>query len=119
MTWTGTGLTTSLGVDNPVLLGIGYAQNDMLFIPFDTFAGEAVINAVVVKFTYMGDVTLDGVVDDLDVAVLGLYYDGHAVNTHYWNEGDIFGYDGYIDDLDVAIIGLTYGSGYSPNGEPL
>jgi hypothetical protein len=119
MTWTGTGLTTSLGVDNPVLLGVGYAQNDMLFIPFDTFGGEPVTNAVVVKYTYMGDVNLDGVVDDLDVAILGLYYDGHAVNTHYWNEGDIFGYDGYIDDNDVAIIGLTYGSGYPPNGDPL
>jgi hypothetical protein len=119
LTWTGTGLTTSVGAANPLMLGIGYAQNDMLFVPFGTFDGEPVTNAVLVKYTYMGDVNLDGVVDDLDVATLGLYYDGRAVNTHYWNEGDVFGYDGYIDDNDVAIIGLMYGSGYPPNGDPL
>jgi hypothetical protein len=38
------------------------------------------------------------------------------VNTHYWNEGDVFGYDGRIDDNDVAVFGLTYGLGI---GNPL
>jgi subtilisin family serine protease len=118
--WDGNGIVSSTALDNPVLYGLGYAQNDMLFISLESLSGATVdMTAVVVKFTYNGDLNLDGVVDDLDVAILGLYYDGHAVNTHYWNEGDIFGYDGYIDDLDVAIIGLTYGSGYPPNGDPL
>jgi len=124
-TWTGAGLTSSTAVSNPIRLGIGYAQNDMLFAPYNTFAGEAlVINgvpvpAVLVKFTYLGDMNLDGVVDDNDVAAFGLFYDGGAKNTHYWNEGDIFGYDGRIDDNDVSIFGLTYGAGYPPNGSPL
>jgi hypothetical protein len=38
------------------------------------------------------------------------------VNTHYWNEGDVFCYTGRINDNDVAIIGLTYGLGI---GAPL
>jgi len=119
MTWTGPGLTSSTAAALPLRLGIGYAQNDMLFAPYSTFAGEPVTSAVLVKFTYLGDMNLDGVVDDNDVAILGLYYDGGARNTHYWNEGDVFGYDGRIDDNDVSIFGLTYGAGFPPNGSPL
>jgi autotransporter-associated beta strand protein len=117
MTWTGKGITSSAATADPVMYSVGYAQNDMLFYPFDTFAGETVDgSSVLLKLTYAGDVNLDGSVDDLDVAILGLYYDGHAANTHFWNEGDVFGYDGYIDDNDVAIVGLTYGLGI---GNPL
>jgi autotransporter-associated beta strand protein len=120
MTWTGNGLTSRTAVADPVRYAIGYAQNDQLFLPFDHFAGEPVDGkTVVAKLTYAGDMNLDGVVDDLDVAIIGLYYDGGAVNTHYWNEGDVFGYDGYVDDNDVAVVGLMYGSGYPPNGDPL
>jgi autotransporter-associated beta strand protein len=117
MTWTGNGITSSVAALHPIIYSVGYAQNDMLFYPFDKFAGETVDGStVLVKFTYAGDVNLDGAVDDNDVAILGLYYDGGAVNTHYWNEGDVFGYDGRIDDNDVAVFGLTYGLGI---GDPL
>jgi autotransporter-associated beta strand protein len=117
MTWTGNGLTSRTAALNPLVYGIGYAQNDQLFAPFGLFAGQPVDgNAVLARFTYAGDVNLDGTVDDNDVAILGLYYDGGAVNTHYWSQGDIFGYDGRVDDNDVAIFGLTYGLGV---GSPL
>jgi hypothetical protein len=117
MTWTGNGLTSRAAAASPLTCGIGYAQNDQLFAPFDHFMGEPVAgNAVLARFTYAGDVNLDGAVDDNDVAILGLYYDGGAVNTHYWSQGDVFGYDGRVDDNDVAIFGLTYGLGV---GSPL
>ena len=117
MTWTGNGLTSRTAAVSPLRYGIGYAQNDQLFAPFDHFAGQPVDgNTVLAKFTYAGDVNLDGAVDDNDVAILGLYYDRGAVNTHYWSQGDIFGYDGRVDDNDVAIFGVTYGLGL---GHPL
>jgi hypothetical protein len=117
MTWTGTGITSSAAAVNPLIYGVGYAQNDMLFAPYDSFAGQPVDSScVLVKYTYNGDLNLDGCVDDNDVSILGLYYDGGAVNTHYWNQGDLFGYDGRIDDNDVSILGLTYGLGV---GNPL
>jgi len=117
MTWTGNGLTSRAAAVNALLYGIGYAQNDQLFAPFSLFAGQPVDGkAVLARFTYAGDVNLDGAVDDNDVAILGLYYDGGAVNTHYWSRGDIFGYDGRVDDNDVSVFGLTYGLGV---GSPL
>jgi hypothetical protein len=69
-----------------------------------------------VKYTYAGDLNLDGRVDDNDVSILGLYYDGGATTSHYWSQGDLFGHDGRIDDNDVSILGLTYGLGV---GNPL
>jgi hypothetical protein len=55
-------------------------------------------------------------VDDNDVTFFNLFYDGGITASHYWNEGDIFGYDGRVDDNDVTILGLTYGLGI---GDPL
>jgi hypothetical protein len=89
----------------------------MLFLPYDVFSGEPVDSStILVKFTYNGDLNLDGRVDDNDVTFFNLFYDGGITTSHYWNEGDIFGYDGRVDDNDVTILGLTYGLGI---GDPL
>jgi hypothetical protein len=121
MSWAGNGIASSAAALAPITHGLGYAQNNMLLTPFTSFAGQpADLSSVLVKYTYAGDLNLDGYVDgrvdDNDVAILGLYYDGGTADTHYWNEGDLFGYDGRIDDNDVSILGLTYGLGV---GNPL
>jgi len=117
MTWTGNGITSSAAAANPIIYGVGYAQNDMLFAPYNNFAGQPVDSScVLVKYTYAGDLNLDGRVDDNDVSILGLFYDNGATTSHRWSQGDLFGYDGRIDDNDVAILGLTYGLGV---GNPL
>ena len=117
MMWTGNGIISSAAAIDPISLGLGYAQNDLLFAPYDVFSGEPVDSStILVKFTYNGDVNLDGCVDDNDVTFFNLFYDGGAVDTHYWHEGDIFGYDGRVDDNDVTILNLTYGLGI---GDPL
>jgi hypothetical protein len=115
--WDGNGIMSSTAATDPVLYAIGYAQNDMLFYPYGTFDNTSVDGStILVKFTYGGDANLDGMVSDPDVAIIGLYYDHGASNTHYWTQGDIYLYDGYCDDNDVALIGLTYGYGI---GDPL
>jgi hypothetical protein len=117
MSWTGGGITSSAAALAPNTHGLGYAQNNMLFAPYNSFAGQPVdSNCVLVKYTFAGDLNLDGRVDDNDVAILGLFYDGGATTSHYWSQGDLFGYDGRIDDNDVSILGLTYGKGI---GAPL
>jgi hypothetical protein len=96
--------------------GVGYMQNDQcLYGPYSEFSGQAVDDStVLVKYTRLGDLNLDGVVNDMDVTVLGLYYD-YDPNTgehplgpiwHWW-EGDL-NYDGYVDDVDVTLLGLNY-----------
>jgi autotransporter-associated beta strand protein len=115
--WAGNGITSRAAAVDPIAYGIGYAQNDMLFAPYDHFAGQPVDSStILMKFTYNGDLNLDGCVDDNDVTFFNLFYDGGITTSHYWNEGDIFGYDGRVDDNDVTILGLTYGFGI---GHPL
>jgi len=117
MTWAGGGITSSAAAADPITCGLGYAQNDLLFDPLDVFAGEPVDGStILVKYTYLGDVNLDGVVDENDVTFINVFYDGGITTSHSWHEGDIFGYDGRIDDNDITILGLTYGLGI---GDPL
>jgi hypothetical protein len=122
MHWDGNGLISSEAAPNPITTGLGYAQNDMLFMPWDVFSGEnvnpATMGTILVKYTYLGDLNLDGVVDDNDVTILNLFYDP-TVPGRYWHQGDIFGYDGLVNDNDVTVLGLTYGLGLPGNGEPL
>jgi len=117
MTWAGNGIVSTTAAAAPITYGLGYAQNDMLFGPYEEFDGFDVdLSTILVKFTYLGDVNLDGCVDDNDVTILNLYYDGGETGGHYWHQGDIFLYDGLINDNDVTILGLTYGMGV---GNPL
>jgi hypothetical protein len=116
-TWAGNGIASSTAAQNYIVYGLGYAQNDLLFLPYEEFDGfEVDDSTILVKFTYNGDLDLNGCVDDNDVTFFNLYYDGGETGGHYWHQGDIFLYDGYIDDNDVTILGLTYGMGI---GDPL
>jgi hypothetical protein len=123
--WNGNGIMSSkiTGVAKNTY-GIGYAQNDMVRPTYSSFSGEDLTDpdpnknkkAILVKYTYLGDLNLDGQVDDMDVGILGLYYDGGVATNRYWNQGDIFGYDGKVDGSDVSVFNLTYGLGV---GHPL
>jgi hypothetical protein len=121
MTWTGSGITSSAAAGNPTTYGVGYAQNDMLSAPYDEFSGVPVdSSAILVKYTYLGDVNLDGKVDDKDVTVMVLNYDRGLVSTHTWQQGDVSRYDGKVDDNDVTLLVLNYGAGWKPGmGAPL
>jgi hypothetical protein len=121
--WDGNGIVSTTAAGNPFTVGLGYAQNDLLFAKdqYSTFAGEPVdLTSVLVKYTYLGDVNLDGKVDDNDVTIMVLGYDRGLVSTHTWQQGDIYGYDGRIDDNDITVLVLNYGAGWKPGrGGPL
>jgi len=122
--WQGYGIKSSEAAKDRFVKGVAYAQNDMLFVHYHTFDGVNVnphspwnLKCVLVKYTYLGDINLDGVVDDIDVTILGMWYNATATNK-FWTDGDVYGYDGMVFDGDVDAIGLNYGAGVPP-GEPL
>jgi len=121
--WDGNGIVSTSAAGQATTYGLGYAQNDLLFPKdqFSTFAGQDVdLTTVFVKYTYLGDVNLDGKVDDNDVTIAVLDYDRGLADTHTWQEGDVSGYDGKIDDNDITALVLNYGAGWrSGMGGPL
>ena len=73
-----------------------------------TFVGESVDpTTVLVRFTFTGDVNLDGAVDFVDLARLAQNYNQIAGET--WSSGD-FNHDGAVDFNDLAALAQNYNS---------
>jgi hypothetical protein len=95
------GLVTSSYSNSYAGIGVitnGDGEGGSLYANFD---GQAVsATDVLVKYTYLGDTNLDGVVDAQDVAntLAGVY--GHLTG---WVNGD-FNYDGAVTSADVTIL---------------
>ena len=62
---------------------------------------------LLVKFTWVGDLNLDGFVDFQDLSVFNTNYDNGASGGRYWFEGD-FNYDGFIDFQDLSLFNTNY-----------
>jgi hypothetical protein len=142
LAWDGNGITSSYftkidpDTGNPkadsTVYAIGYADNnspDMLYPYgdgssgplFGTVSQVAVApESVLVKMTYIGDVDLDGKVDDFDLNLLLGWYDNDPASptytSHEWFTGDIWGYDGICDEQDLNWFLGNYGMGV---GDPL
>ena len=126
MTWTGSGIRSSVAAANPMTYGLGYAQNDMLSPPYDVFSGVPVDSStILVKYTYLGDLNLVGKVGDNDVTIMVLNYGvgwkpGKPAGPANWQMGDVARYDGKVDDNDITLMALNYGAGWKPGrGAPL
>ncbi len=77
---------------------LGYGEGADLGL---TLNGSALTSAVVVKYTYEGDSSLDGKVDlgnDFD-----LFLDGYLGHGSTWEVGD-YNYDGVVDNTDFGMF---------------
>ena len=71
-----------------------------------TFHGQAVNpGAVVIKYTYEGDVNLDGSVNVADLGILASNWQ----RSGNWSRGD-FNYDGTVDTIDFNILAANFGA---------
>jgi hypothetical protein len=110
--WDLPGLTSSAAHRTGPLYTLGYADNSLL--GDTTFDSQTVnANSVLVKFTYVGDANLDGVVNSADLAMMT------STGTS-WMQGD-FNYDGVVnaDDYALFMLGLAgQGLPVQPAPEP-
>ncbi|HEY1684389.1 MAG TPA: hypothetical protein VGG19_06480 [Tepidisphaeraceae bacterium] len=117
--WDGPGIgSTHVGL----LAGtsIGYVENDRLPLfsqpEYTNFDGQTVdANADLVKYTWMGDLNLDGVVDSTDLAMMGALGNGNVG----WMGGDL-NYDGKVnsDDWSLLMLGDAVQSGQLTSAIP-
>jgi autotransporter-associated beta strand protein len=115
--WRGIGITSSAAAANPSTLSVGYAVNAELPLgPVAYFRSQPVdATSVLIRGTLIGDATLDGVVDDNDVTVIGATFGMKSGAT--WALGD-FDYDGDVDDNDVTLVSALYNPSALPIGAP-
>jgi probable HAF family extracellular repeat protein len=90
----GSGHRTALGYGDASALGIT-----------GTFSGQSIDStALLIRYTYAGDATLDGKVNTLDFNRLA----GNFGTGSLWSDGD-FNYDGAVDSLDFTLLSSNYG----------
>jgi hypothetical protein len=113
--WGGAGITSSTAAGNPGA-GVGYAEaGEVLGIsPPATgmFLGQTVkASSVLVRYTLLGDATLDGVADFNDLVKLAQNYNVLGGGT--WARGD-FTYDGAVDFNDLVKMAQNYNTAPIP-----
>ena len=110
--WNGVGITSSAvaagNLTEPESRSIGYIENgSLLFGRYFNFQGVPVDDtAVLIAYARTGDTNLNGLVDDVDVTVLGATYAPTAAGA-VWLFGD-FDYSGFVDDADATLLGAFY-----------
>jgi hypothetical protein len=114
--WTGSGVMSTTAAGSPTLYSLGLARNSQFpnagFTSYSNFSGQLVgTYDILLKFTWRGDLNLNGLVNDADVTTLGVNYG--QTGRHWWH-GDT-DYDGDVDDNDVTYLGANY----NPNGTQL
>jgi hypothetical protein len=118
--WGGSGILSSTAAANATSRGLGYAEaSEALGLGGGTFGTEAVDStAVLVRYTLLGDATLDGSVDFNDLVKLAQNYNTRPASTtaSWWYRGD-FNYDGNVDFNDLVKLAQNYNAAIP--GEPI
>jgi uncharacterized repeat protein (TIGR03803 family) len=127
-TWDGVGLDSSAAT--AVFNAQGYEQvalgvvdnNQLAFGSFSKWtvgsASESLgANDVIVKYTYVGDYALEGMVGGDNAGILQVEYDHGASNTHNWATGSSL-WDGLADDNEAGVFQIQYGLGTGGKNGP-
>ena len=102
-TWTGRGITSSLLPNGgPNVRAIGVTEASAFFI--NSLLGEPVDStSVLVRYTFAGDVNLDGLVDITDLGALATIWQENGT----WGQGDM-NYSGFIDITDLGLLATNW-----------
>src|SRR5262249_8112651 len=103
--WAGNGLTSSAAAaqaSSSHRTALGFADAAALFGSFPAIWNGTIVEntAILVRYTYAGDVNLDGVVNSTDFAMLA----GNFNTTNsFWTDGDV-NFDGRVNALDFNLL---------------
>jgi hypothetical protein len=116
--WTGSGVMSTTASGLPGSYSLGLARNSQFssagLSTKTTFSGQLVTtNDILVKFTWRGDLDLNGLVNDTDLTTLNAFYAPGYTGKHWW-QGDN-DYDGDVDNNDVTY----FNANYNPSGTQL
>ncbi len=114
-TWTGQGITSSTAATNPNA-DTGLNMGDNALLGYSVFTGEPVnANSVLFKYTYYGDIDMNGRVDADDLTVFGNNFGrtSGAVQT----DGDI-DFNNRVDADDLTVFGNNFRKGTPGNPNP-
>ena len=123
--WNRPGITSStaaqINATAPNTYSLGYAENTELPLgAYTAFRGLPVDGtSVLIAYTRTGDANLDGLVNDLDVTILGATYAPGLTQPvgSAWALGD-FEYNGEVDDSDTTLLGAFYDPAAMPSPGP-
>ncbi len=119
-TWAGPGLASSAAAADPAhLRALGVLANrgpDGTSPVYATFDGVSVAAAdVLVKYTYYGDLNLDGVVNGADYLRIDA---GYVTGLTGWANGDLNG-DGVVDGSDYTLMDNAFDRQPAPAATPM
>ncbi|MCS7034621.1 MAG: PEP-CTERM sorting domain-containing protein, partial [Phycisphaerae bacterium] len=101
--WGGNGITSSSAAANSTITAVGYAEASSLGL--SSFLGLPVdSDAVVLRYTRMGDANLNGTTELGDFAILGANFNGQGT---VWGRGD-FNFDGDTNLGDFALLAANF-----------
>jgi hypothetical protein len=105
--WNGNGITsTEAGASTTFRTGLGYAEASAVGLSNGVFSGVSLDgDAVLVRYTYIGDANIDGTVDTVDFNLLAASFGQSGLS---WNNGD-FNYDGSVDTIDFNNLAANFG----------
>jgi hypothetical protein len=118
-TWTGKGITSSVAAADPGLFHLAVADNALLGgVAIDNFDGIDTSNhqQVLVKFTWVADINLDGLVDANDAIAFATYYSEGLTGAHH-QFGDL-NYDGVVNSNDAILFATAYNASLPHLPEP-
>jgi PEP-CTERM motif len=111
--WTGTGITSSTAATS-VAADTGLSLVDNALLGATNFSGQTVNNdSLLLKYTYYGDIDLNGQVDGDDLTVFALNFGRTTGATQV--DGDI-DFNGRVDGEDLTVFANNFGKGI---GNPL
>ena len=95
-------------VKNSALVNLSIGIHNITVYAYDA-VGNHVSSKVIFTVTFLGDLSLDGTVNIIDVSIVA-YSFGHSLGSERWNPDADLNNDDEINIIDIAIVATEFGN---------